>query len=211
MSATTEENNPKKRSPAAAVAFIAIVVLMTLVVMAYSKYILSEQSHTTDKGMRLAERYAYAQLFADSLHDGAESLLVAKTETEKVRAVKALAEARLAGGETAGLLIEAVLAETKQKREEASAPILEAMNAVIGAESPMAAIGEREGPLTEEEAVFLTNVRDSAAAMQETLKRFRAPSGEAGFRQMIKMGDDWRAPTLEASKQLRDLAAAVSR
>jgi len=208
MSANAAENSTKKRSPAAAIVFVAIVVLLTFVVMAYSKYILSEQAHTTDKGMRLAERYGYALVFADRLHEGAESLLVAKTEAEKVRAVKSLAEARLAGGETAGLLVEAVHLETKKKREEAAKPIMEAMNAVIGAESPMATIGESEGGLTDEETAFLTNVRDGAAKIQETLGRFRPPSGEAGFRQMIKIGE-WRGPALDAAAQLEQLAAAL--
>jgi len=212
MSANAENKNTNanKRSYTLPVLYVVIVVLATFVIMAYSKYILSEQAHTTDKGLRLAERYGYAMLFADRLHEGAESLLVAKTETERIRAVKSIAEGRLAGGETSGLFIEAAHLESGLSRTEAAKPIMEAMNAVIGAESPIATIGEREGPLTEEETVFLTNVRDGAAMMKETLSRFRAPSGEAGYRQMVTMGE-WRAPALEALKQLEGLAAVLAK
>ncbi|TVY00526.1 hypothetical protein [Cohnella terricola] len=210
MPANAENKTTNKRSYTLAALFAAIVVLATFVIMAYSKYILSEQSHTTDKGLRLAERYGYAMTFADRLHEGAESLLVAKTETERIRAVKAIAEGRLAGGETLGLFIEAAHLDSGLSRTEAAKPIMEAMNAVVGAESPLATIGEHEGPLTEEETVFLTNVRDGAAKMQETLFRFRPPSGEAGYRQMITVGE-WRAPALEASKQLEELADVLAK
>jgi hypothetical protein len=158
----------------------------------------------------LAERYAYAQVFADRLHDWAETLLVAKTEPERIRAAKLLGEAHLAAGETTGLLIEAVHQETEQSLEQASESILLAMNAVVGAESPMVSISEQEGALTAEQTAFLTNVRDGAEQMNEALTRFRPPSGEAGFRQMVTL-PEWRAPALAAAEQLQQLAAALAK
>jgi len=208
MTASAENQSGKRKHYTIGALLISIVILMTLVILSYSKYILSEQQRTTEKGQRLAERYVYAQVFAERLHDGTEAFLVAKTEAERIRAVKEIAEARLTGAEALGLFIEADSLTSGLSREEASKPILEAINAVVGAESPLATIGERDGPLTDEEVGFLTNVRDGASGIQQSLEGFRAPTGEAGFRQMASMAE-WKPHAFEASKRLKELAEAI--
>ncbi|MFB9280062.1 hypothetical protein [Cohnella cellulosilytica] len=210
MSAEAEKKNKNGKSYVIGAVLIAFVVLMTLVIMGYSKYVLEDQARTTDQGQRLAERYVYAQLFAERLRDGAEGFLVAKTEAERIRAAKQLAEARLAGSEALALLVEAESAASGLPREEAGKPVTEAADAVIGADGPLAVIGESGGPLTEAEIALLGDVRDAAAGIEEALKGYRAPSGEAGYRQMATLGE-WKPYALEASANLQRLAAAVRR
>ncbi len=208
MSAGAEKKNKIGKSYGIGAMLVAIVVLMSLVIMGYSKYVLEEQARKTERGQRLAERYVYAQVFAERLRDGAEGFLVAKTETERIRAAKRIAEARMAGTEALELLIEAERAASGLSREEASKPVMEAANAVIGTDGSLAAIGESGGPLTDAEAALLADVRDAAAGIEEALKGFRAPSGEVGYRQMATLGE-WKPYALEASASLQRLAAAV--
>lgn len=198
-------NAQNKRTYTIPILFIIIVVLMTLIIVIYSKYLLTKQTHTTDQGKQLSEQYNYALIYADRLHDGADLMLSANTEANRVRAARMLGEAQLASGETVGLFSEAAQLTTELSKEEASKPLFVAMNAVMGLDSPLTSIGEREGPLTDEQRTTLTLVRDGAAEMQEALGRFRPPSGEAGFRQMITVAD-WVPNAVEASKSLERLA-----
>jgi hypothetical protein len=124
--------------------------------------------------------------------------------------MKSLGEANIASGETAALLIEAAHLTSGEPREEAGKPIFEAINKVMGAGSTMATIGEHEGPLTADEISTLTVIRDGVAKMKEALGFFRPPSGEAGYRQMVTVGD-WINPALEASKGLEQMAADLIR
>ncbi|XID95384.1 hypothetical protein ACF3MZ_13085 [Paenibacillaceae bacterium WGS1546] len=198
-----------KRSYTLAILYVIIVVLLTLIILSYSKYILERQAFTTFKGQKLAERFAYAQVFADRLHDGAEAMLAASTDNEKIRAAALLAEGRFAGGETLGLFIEARSLDSGLKRTEVTAPLMEAFNAVAGAESPLAAILEGEGPLTEEQISFLASVRDAMGEMEELLLARRPPTGEVGFRQMITL-KEWVPDVLEAVDILTDLSGELN-
>ncbi|BBI34740.1 hypothetical protein [Cohnella abietis] len=200
----------KKRSYTIPVLYIIITVLSTFVILSYSKYLLAQQTHTTDQGQRLSEQYNYASLFAKRLHDGAEGLLNAKSESDRLHAVRQLGEAAMASGETVELLIEAAYLTPGQskKKEEAGKPVVEAMKVIIGENGPMSNIGEHEGPLTGDEIAALTLIRDGVAQMDETLKRFRPILGEAGYRQMITMGE-WVAVVNEASQGLQQLAAKL--
>jgi hypothetical protein len=199
------DNVQTKRSYTAPIIFIVLVVLLTLIIVVYTKYLTTKQVHTTDQGKQLAEQYVYAQVYADRLRDGAEGLLNAKTEAERLRAVRLLGEADLASSETVGLFVEAAHLTSGQSREEAAKPLFAAMTAVMGEESALTAVGEHEGELTGEEIAMLTLVRDSAAQMQQALDKFRAPSGEAGFRQMVTVAE-WVPNAVEASKSLEQLA-----
>lgn len=194
-----------KRTYTIPILYIVIVLMMTLIIVVYSKYLLTKQTHTTDLGKQLSEQYSYALIYADRLHDGADLLLSAKTESKRLQAAQWLGEAHLASGETVGLFVEAASLTTGQSREEASKPLFVAMNAVMGQEGPLASIGEIDGPLTDDQRAKLTIVRDAAAQMQEALNRFRPPSGEAGFRQMITIAD-WVPNAVDASKSLEQLA-----
>jgi hypothetical protein len=197
-----------KRTYTVPVLLIIILVLLTLIFMFYSKLLLTQQTHTTDQGSRLAERYNYALLFVDQLHGGVEGLLTAKTEGEWGKAMNMLGKSTVAAGETSSLLVEAVHLTSDSKREEASKPIVLAINKLMGVGSTVATIGEHEGPLTDEEKDDLIIIRDGAAQMQEVLNRFRPPSGEAGFRQMVTVGD-WITPALDSSKLLEQIAAKL--
>jgi hypothetical protein len=199
-----------KRSYTVPILLVIIVVLSTFILIYYSRLILTEQKQTTDQGLRLAERYDYAILFADRLHEGADGLLNAKSEVQRLQAMKNLGEANIASGETAGLFIEAAHLTSGKPREEAGKQIFEAINKVMGVGSTMATIGEHEGPLTAVEISTLTVIRDGVAKMKEALGRFRPPSGEAGYRQMITVGD-WVSPALEASKRLEQMAADLNK
>jgi hypothetical protein len=195
-----------KRSYTVPILLIITVVLSTLVVLFYSRLILTQQTQMTDQGQRLAERYSYSVIFVERLHEGVDGMLNAKSEVHRLQAMKKLGEANFASGETAGLLLEAAHLTSGEPREEAGKPIFEAINKVMGAGSTMATIGEHEGPLTADEISTLTAIRDGAAKMEEALGRFRTPSGEAGYRQMVTIGD-WISPALAASEILEQMAA----
>jgi hypothetical protein len=197
-----------KRTFMVPVLFIIIMILLTLLIMFYSKLLLTQQTHTTDQGSRLAERYNYALLFADRLHDGVELLLETKTAGERVKAMKMLGEATVASGEMTGLFVEAAHLTTGDKSEEVGKPIILAISKMMGDGSTLTTIGEHEGPLTDDENADLILIRDGTAQLQETLNRFRPPSGEAGFRQMITVGD-WITPALDSSKLIEQIAAKL--
>lgn len=197
-----------KRTYTVPVFLIIITVLLTLIVIFYSKLLLTQQSQTTEQGSRLAERYNYALIFVDRLHDGAEGLLQAQTESDCRKAMKMLGEATIASGEAAGILIEAAHLTSGHNREETGKPIVLAINKVIGTGSAIATIADHEGPLTDQEIADLIVIRDGAAQLRETLNRFRPPSGEAGFRQMVTVRD-WIVPALDSSKLLEQITAKL--
>jgi hypothetical protein len=198
----------RKRSYTVPVLLIIIMLLITMIIIFYSKLILTQQEQTTDRGKRLSEQYIYALLFVDQLHAGADGLLNAKSAADWVRATRMLGEATIASGETSSLFFEARNLNSGKSKEEAAKPIIVAINSVIGVGSKIATIGEREDPLTTEEISTLTAIRDGTAQMKETLNRFRPPTGEAGFRQMVTVGE-WISPALEASKVLEEMAAKL--
>lgn len=195
-----------KRTFTVPILLIIIVIMSTLIVILYSKLLISQQQHTTDQGQRLSEQYSYALLFVDRLQNGADTLLNAKSDADKQHAMKMLGEATIASGETLGLLVEAAHLDSGLDREEAAKPLMLAFNAFIGLEGIVTKLEERESPLSSDEIVALTILRDGGKQMQESLKRFRPPSGEAGFRQMMTLSE-WIAPALDAAKKLERIAA----
>lgn len=197
------ENN--KRSYTVPVLFIIIMVLLTLIIIFYSKLLLTQQTLTTDQGKRLSEQYVYAILFTQQLHDGSDKLLNAKSEVDRLSAMKMIGEAVVASGETSSLLVEAIHRNTGQSKEEAATPIVKAINRIIGIGSIMETIDKQDGPLTEKEKASLTIIRDGTAQLSEAFSRFRYPTGEAGFRQMITVAD-WIEPVLEAGESLKEMA-----
>jgi hypothetical protein len=199
-----------KRTYTVPVLLVLMVVLSILLVLIYSKLLLSQQTHTTDQGQRLAQRYAYAALFADQLHDGTDRLLNAKSEAERLRAMKQIGLATVASGEATGIFIEAAHLTSGLSREEAAKPIMLAMNAIIGVDSTILKLGEHDSPFTADELADLTLIRDGLVQVEEELNRFRPPSGEAGFRQMVTIGD-WITPALEATKSLDKIASDLQK
>lgn len=199
-----------KRTYTVPVLLIIIVIMSTIIVIAYSKLLISQQQHTTDQGQRLAERYAYATIFADRLRDGTDGLLNAKSEVERLQAMKQLGEAVIASGETSGLFLEAAHLDSGLDREEAAKPIFLALNSFMGPDGIITKLAEHEGPLSTGDSASLTIIRDGASQMQEELKRFRPPSGEAGFRQMMTL-KEWVAPALDATQVLEKIAADLKK
>ncbi|RED65711.1 hypothetical protein [Cohnella lupini] len=202
------DNVQRKRSYAAPVLFVIMVVLVTMIIMAYSKYLLTRQTHTTDQGQQLSEQYKYALIFANRLHEGSEGFLNARNEAEKLRAARMLGEASIASTESLELFAEAELLSNGKSDDDNREALTAAMNAVIGPDSLMASIGEHEGPLTDEEKATLTVVRDGAERMRQSLSRFRPPSGEAGYRQMMTIGE-WIPSANQAGVELKALSAQL--
>jgi len=198
----------KKRTYTVPILLVIIVLLATFIMISYSKLLFTQQEQVTERGKGLSEQYGYAMLFADRLNASVDGLLNAKSEIDRLRAMKLLGEAELASGEATGLLTEAENRHSGQKKEEAAKPILEAFHALIGEDSAVLKAIEHEGPLTTEEIAELTLIRDGMAQLQNILKGFRLPSAEAGFRQMITLGE-WIDVSIEANKSLQQLAAKL--
>ena len=135
-------------------------------------------------------------------------LLKANSEVERLKAMKMLGMATLASGEAMGIFIEAVHVTSGQNHVEAAKPLEEALNVIMGDESTIAKLADDEGPLTADELADLTLLREGATQMLSQLSVFRAPSGEAGYRQMMTL-KEWRAPALNAAKSLEGIAAAI--
>jgi hypothetical protein len=187
-----------------------MMVMATLIIMFYSKLILTRQTQSTDQGQRLAELYSQALLFVDQLQTGADGMLHARSESDRMIAARALGKAEILVADTQTLLAEAESRGADQPVEVAGKPIVEALNALAGADSLLWTAGEHVGPLTADETKALTVARDGAIRMKTALSGFRPPSGEAGFRQMMTIAD-WVAPARAATKQLEQTAQALNK
>lgn len=192
-----------KRSFTVPILLIVVTVLTTLSIMFYSKSLLHDQREKTEIGQRLAEGYNYTVIFADRLHSGAQELLDAKSDAERLDAKEQLGAAAVAGGEAVRFLTEALPYSLKRDlREEEMKAIQDAMNAVL---EQIRDVGEHDGPLTADESGDLTRISDVASNMREALQSFRPPSGEAGYRQMVT-GGAW----VEAAQSVHSMLESLS-
>ncbi|RKP55212.1 hypothetical protein D7Z26_08320 [Cohnella endophytica] len=196
------DNVEVKRSYTVPILFLIMMVMLTLIIIFYSKYLLTDQARKTDQGQALTQRYNFALLFAERLHDGADGLLNAKTEAERIRSVRMLGEAEVAAGEAAALFGEATSRSSGQSSEEAGKPFFSTISSLMGSEGRLATIGEREGSLNAEETEVLIQARDAAAEMQEALGEFRPLTGEAGYRSMATK-NEWVASAVKAGEALQ--------
>ncbi|WEK53064.1 MAG: hypothetical protein P0Y55_10695 [Candidatus Cohnella colombiensis] len=198
----------KKRTYTVPVLLIILFGLSIFFVLVYSKLLLLQQENKTEFGMELATKYNDTVVYADQLQKGAELLLNAQTEVERLQSKVLLGEAQFASREVKLLLIEVEMRSGNRPRAE----VEEAVNALIseinGENSRMFGIGEHDGELTAHELETLVIVRDGADKVAQALSLFRAPSGEAGYRQMVS-SDKWLDVTLEAKNQLEQLAAQL--
>ncbi|MFC5467097.1 hypothetical protein ACFPPD_00070 [Cohnella suwonensis] len=188
-----------KRSYTVPVLLIMMMVMMTLIIVFYSKNLLIGQARETETGQRIAERYGFAEMFADRLQGGAEGMLNAKTTADKVKAAELLGGAKVAAGEAIVLFADADRQATGQSAEEAIKPYAEIANRIFGEGGALDGVGQREGALTERQVEALTLARDVAADVQKKLGAYRPLTGEAGYRQM-EAGGQWIPSAAEAGK-----------
>jgi competence protein ComGC len=199
----------QKRSFTVPILLVIIVILSILCVLYYSKQLLAEQNEKTDTGMRLAEKYVHTQAYAELLHKGAEQLLNATSEVDRLQAKEKLGEARFASTEAMSLITDAIGMQTGQTNEQAKASIA-GIEAVLGGENSLLhTVGEHDGPLTEAEKAILSEVSAESAKAEAALKDFLAPSGVAGYRIMAE-GGEWIAAVLETKLSFDALAQSLS-
>ncbi|MFC5532118.1 hypothetical protein [Cohnella yongneupensis] len=202
-----QDNN--KRSFTVPVLLLIIVTLAILCILFYSKNLLSGQNEQSEAGKRLAEKYVNAQAYAALLQGGAEQLLNATSEIDRLHAKEKLGEARFALGETQSLIADAIRLQSGQSDEQIEAS-LSGMNKALGAEdSLLNTAGEHDGPLTESEKTALTAVVAVAKDAEAALKRYLVPSGVGGYRIMAD-GGEWIDAVMEAKSSLDALAVTLS-
>lgn len=200
-----------KRSFTVPVLLLIITVMAVLLVLAYSKLLLTQQAQRADEGRMLARQYKQAALFAAKLKEGADLMLRDDALQTRLQAKTRFGEAAGAAGETAELLAEASSRTSGQSAEAALRPIAEAANAIVGASGGVLyGFAEHEGPLTADEKRVLEQVREEAGRMSRALAAFYVPSGDAAYRNM-EAGVGWIDPARNAGEALTDLAAKLRR
>jgi hypothetical protein len=197
-----------KRSYTVPILLLIIAGLSVLIVVLYSRLLLTEQSRTTDEGKRLAERYNIAMAFAGSLHEGAVEMLSGTSEAKRLNAKEQFGEAFAFSGETVGLFADAARLSGGKSADDANKKMMLAINEVIGFNSPLSAVGEHDGPLNEQDIAILSAVLDGSLQIQTALQQFTPPTGAAGFRQM-SAGGDWVAAAKGARQALEALAGKL--
>lgn len=202
--------NGVKRSYTGPIMLILLVVMMTLLIIVYSKLLLSDQKLKTDEGQRLSEGYKISLIFAESLHEGTELLLAHDSGEGRLRAAKLIGKASLSANETKEILIEAAQQSSANTSESITGSINDAMNALIGDGGLLLTVTEQEGPVNEEDEAVLSQIRDVAIRMEQALKRFRPPSGEAGYRDM-RVEENWILAANDAVQELLTAAEALRR
>ncbi len=199
----------QKRSFTVPVLLIIIVTLAILCILFYSKQLLSQQVDKTDEGKALAQKYAYAQSYADLLRGGAKQMLDATSEADRMRAKELLGEARFAFAASVSLFVEALIRQTGLPDEQAMASLAPMTTALGGAESVLNTVGEHEGPLTDAEKAALSAAVDAGTKAGAALSKYHAPTGDGAYRIMAD-GGEWIDAALQAKLELEALAKNVS-
>lgn len=197
-----------KRTYTVPILLIIVTVLTILLVLAYSKLLLSQQRQAAEEGLRLAEQYEQAALLANRLQDGAEALLQGAA-ADRPQAAWLLGEADGAKKEALKLFKDASSRTDEPSSEDADKQLQDAMDALF-AESGgvLSRLAEQAEPLSSEQKAMLQAVRDGAASMNESLGRFRLPTVDSGYRSMAA-GVDWVEPALEAGRSLIEIAGQL--
>lgn len=200
----------QKKSYTVPVLLVCIVILAILCILFYSTNLLNRQNEKSDRGMRLSEKYVFSQTYASLLREGAEQLLEATSETDRLQAKEKLGEARFASMEAVGLIGDA-LRMREGMTEDETKPVKERLlGALWSPESPLYTVGEHDGPLTDVERTMLADIAAIAAKAEEALGKFRAPSGVAGYRIMAD-GGEWLDTVLEAKASLEEISEALAK
>ncbi|MFC5405126.1 hypothetical protein [Cohnella soli] len=193
------EETQVKRKYTVPVLLVIMMVMMTMIIIFYSNSLLKGQSRDTERGQRIGERYGFALLFADQLHDGAEGMLNAKTTADKVRAAESLGGAKAASGEAIALFADADSESTGKSAEETIKPYEQVLKNMLGEGGALDGVGQTDGTLTAAQSDALARARDVADAVRKKLASYRPLTGEAGFRQM-EAGGEWIPSAIEAGK-----------
>jgi hypothetical protein len=198
-----------KRSYIVPVLLLIIVVLTTMLIMVYSKLLIAGQKQTTDEGKRLAEQYLLANAFAERLSEGTDLLLKGVSIEDRLRAKRLLGEASFPSVDANSILTEAAHRSSGLPLKEAAKPITLAQNEIMSEQGGnVYGVAEHAGALTPAEVKMLQTVHSGSVKMTDALHRFRAPTGEAGFRQMAA-GGDWVTASMDAAKALEEMASKL--
>lgn len=200
-----EMENKTKRSYTVPVMLVIMTVMMLVIVIFASKYLVLRQEDSLKDGQRLAEKYADAAMFAQKLRDGAEFLLSAAQEEDRIRGNMAIAQALTVSGDFIDLLAEAAHRsrgiDLEEARQQYGARMEQLKQRLGTAEEPIE-------PLTVQNPEFWSAVRDGAAQISEALQAFRLPTVDAGHRSMAA-GEGWLEPALAAGEAWTSLAARL--
>ena len=199
-----------KRSYTVPILYLALTIMAILLVLSYSKQLLTQQELTLKDGKRLASQYDYALIFADRLHDGAELLLQGNSSADMLKAAVRVGEADAVKAEAGGIFAAALDRGGSSADGESPHDRIEAALAALFDESGGAAIGlaEQEAPYSADQIERLQAVKDASAAMREALSRFRPPTVDAGYRSMAA-GVDWVDAAASAAQSLLSLASEL--
>lgn len=193
-----------KRTYTVPILLVMMTVLSILLVLVYSKQLLSQQERAVEEGRRLAEQYEGAVILANRLQGGAEALLQGAA-ADRPRAAWLLGEADGVKSE-ALKLFQVAAARAESPSEEAPAKLEAALDALFAESgSDLSRMAEQAEPLSSGQLALLQAIRDGAASMNESLARFRLPTVDSGYRSMAA-GTDWIEPALEAGRALVDIA-----
>lgn len=194
-----------KRTYTVPVLLILLTALSILLVLSYSKLLLSEQMQKVEHGRLLAEQYEQASIFANRLQDGADALLQGSA-ADRAHAAWLLGGADGTKQEALRLLLDAA------ERSDPPSPVetgelQAAFDALFAdADDALNRLALQAEPLSADQTAWLQAVRDGAASMNESLGRFRVPTLDSGFRSMAA-GAEWVAPALEAGQALIGIAS----
>ncbi len=193
-----------KRTYTVPILLILLTLMAILIVVLFSRLLLDNQSLKTERGHRLAERYASCQSYANALEEYASGMLSAKDEGSRMAAQALQGGLGPTGDECRGLLYEAGIRAGASKEE-----------ALNGAAQPIAAIREKLDPIGKQggepaaaDRKTLETIHGGAVELQQTLQSYAVPTGDQRYRQM-QAGVEWLPVARQALNQLQQLAAGL--
>lgn len=195
---------PTKRTYTVPVLLVIATILVFVIVVLFSKLLLTEQSAKTDEGMRLASSYNYCTAFAGLLNNEVGNLANTADAVARLPVKEKIGQIGIALGECANVLYQA---QTKNgvKKEDASAAISDVMQTLSG---KLENLGNHDGRLTDEELATVKTMQAAGAEIGKTLQAYAVPTGNDRYRQMAA-GAEWPGVAMQAFKQMQDLAAAL--
>ncbi len=197
-----------KRNYTVPILLVIVTVMAILLVLAYSKLLLTQQQQAVEEGRRLADQYEQAVILANRLHDGADALLQGAV-ADRVQAAWLIGEADGVKKEALKLFEGATAIADTPSSEDTAEQLQAAMDALFAeSDSALHRMAEQTEPLSADQTALLQAVRDGAASMNESLGRFRLPTVDSGYRSMAA-GADWVEPARQASHVLIGIAAQL--
>lgn len=195
----------KKRTYTVPVLLIIATLLVFVIVVLFSKLLLTEQSAKTDNGKRLASSYNYCLALASTLNNDVGRLADTNSSTARLPIKGDIGKLDLEMGECGvGVIVKAQeLNGTKQ--DQAMLAINDAFKTL---KDKVVNLGNHDGPLTEGELKTVQTVQAGGAEIFKTLQEYTLPTGDDRYRQMAS-NVEWPDIVLRAFKQMQDLAASL--